>query len=690
MVKRIGFENGIPVYGENAAGYGFVCKNSAMPVRTVELSELFLQDGAVCVCPADRGQFAGYHHNATDYDLGGMILRIDLEPGACRIEVECTGGEEDMLLSVSGNHPDKIRDFAFWDAAELVPNKSRARWEGNVWTFDYVHGRPFIEIEAEPLHPGQSVGIRRVTVTPMEQRQAEKGREKPTIFILGDSTAKSYVFEEAPMSAWGQCFYKMIDSEKARVVNYSNGGRSLKTMHVEGRFNDLLLSGKPGDFVLLQSGHNDERSRNEGADPDGEKIRFGGGSTEEMYYRFLTEMFLPAIRARGMRPVLVTPVTRIDGGCGDDTVFRNSFTNRRFPDVMRRAAQNTGTPLLDLNSKSVEYFNEIGAFAARAVVMAMEAGETPGKTNSGSYANGNPMNHPDGTHYKEALSKQYCRMAAEEIGRLRKECLNAQGESGCLQKDGSASETIAELYELLFPQVKEALQKQDFSDVFPEVCADTKTGSGAYYRNQIEKMVQLGIFQKNTRGCFRPDDPCTVGEFSEGIRRLWRLPVCAADGVTDAADDGTDAADSGMGTARTPITRKTAACILYDAYMRRFGDGEANKPPYMTDYNGISISPNDPNYDANIPIGETIYYPLVPVERICDLDELSEEERHKIQTVYRLGIMRSEAGIERGTLKNGTLFEPETVMSRAKAAKLLYFCFVLDKDVKVENHRVDR
>lgn len=601
-----------------------------------------------------------------------------------------------MLVSVSGNHPDKIRDYVYWDAAELVENHSRAWWEGNVWKFDFVHGNPFVEIEIEPLKPGVMVGVRRVQVikipmTPISVASNPKTSVfsekvcKPTIYILGDSTAKSYVFEEAPMSAWGQCFYRMVDETKARVINYSNGGRSLKTMHIEGRFNDMLLQGRPGDYVLLQSGHNDERDRNDGVDPDGEKIRFGGGSTEEMYYRFLTEMFVPAIRARGMIPVLVTPVTRIDGGCSDTAVFQNSFTNRRFPDMMKRAAQDTKTPLLDLNGKSVEYFNQIGGIAAKAVVLAVEAGETLGKTNSGSYANGNPCSHPDGTHYKEALSKQYCRMVTEEIYRLCKEgrMLGTTAEkmpetkvSNTRMQEVSVAD-MERLYDLLAPKVKEALEKQDFGEVFPEVCADTETGPGAYYRNQIEKLVQLGIFQKDEKGCFHPEQDYTVAEFVDSIRRLWRLP----------AEFGAEYGES-IDTVWW-LTRKTAACILYDAYLLRFGAGEKNKPPYMTDYNGISISPEDPNYDANIPIGETIYYPLVPVERLRDLDGLNAEELHKIQTVYRLGIMRSEQGIGRGLLQNGDLFEPDVVITRGKAAKLLYFCFVLDKDVKIENHRVD-
>ena len=48
----------------------------------------------------------------------------------------------------------------------------------------------------------------------------------------------------------------------------------------------------------------------------------------------------------------------------------------------------------------------------------VEAGETPGKTNDGSYANGHPSNKVDGTHFKEAMAKQYARMVVTEFARL--------------------------------------------------------------------------------------------------------------------------------------------------------------------------------------------------------------------------------------------------------------------------------
>jgi len=649
---KLTFEQGVVSYEESSEGWGFVACNHAIPVRKVEREKLYAKDGAVWVVEQDADRLAGHYPGATHYNLGGIMLRVDVEPGTHHIEVECAGSREDMLVSVNGMNPDAIQNIVYWDAAELVPNRNRAVWEGQRWSFSLVHASPSIVVEVEPLKAGVPVGIYSVSISNIEiSENGQKEKDRPTIFILGDSTAQSFVFEETPMNSWGQCFYRMVDPEKANVVNYSRGGRSLKVMYTEGRFNDLLLAGRPGDYLLLQSGHNDERDRNDGKDPDGEWSRFGRGNTEEMFEQYLKEVFLPAVRLRGMIPILVTPTSRIPGDCADDTVFENSFTNRKFPDVMCKVSQETNTPLLHLTKKSVIHFNEIGAIAARSIVMTMEPGESPGKTNSGSYANGNPLNHPDGTHYKEALSRQYCRMLTEEIYRLRQE---------------QSDESVNKLYDMLTDAVKDALKRNDFGKVFPEVCADTVSGENAYYRNQIEKMVQLQVFHKDVSGCFRPKETCTAEEFVKGIRLLWNLPENCGERYT-----------------HKPLTRENAACILYEAYVEHFGENVLL--PYMTDYNGISITPSDPGYDANIPIGATVYYPLVPVERLEDLDEIEPDAREKVCEIYRLGIMRSEEGIRRGSLENGKRFCSKELVSREKAAKILYFCFVLDKPVKIEN-----
>ena len=662
------FDGEIPLYGRGGKTYGFIGGDETFPRRRVSVEKLFLQENMVCAAEEEEQRFRAYHPGATDYDRGGMIFRVSLPKGAFDFEVECAGGKESVSVSIAGMNPERIAQGGFWDAGRLVPVRHAASWNGNIWRFSYVNGASYVDISLEPLEPGRVIGLKGVYIR--EHVSADSGSKTgcgsagecvPSIYILGDSTAKSYVFEEAPMSGWGQLFFRMVSPGRARVVNYSNGGRSLRVMHQEGRLNDLLLSGREGDFVLLQSGHNDERDRNDGLDPDGESARFGRGSTEEMYYGLLTEHFLPAIRSVGMVPVLVTPVTRINAGCPDDAVFRDSFQKRRFPEVMRRAAADTGTLLLDLNKKSVEHFNQIGAPAARAMVMSLEPGETPGKTNGGSYANGNPGNHADGTHYKECLSRQYCRMAAEELVRTAEE--------------GNA--VAVRLRELLGSEVLQAVNTGDYSGVFPEVCRDTVSGRGAFYRDQIEKMVQLGVMEKDAEGNFHPLEPCSREEFTEGIRKIWRLPE---DFVRDAAE--AVRADR----EEAPFTRLDAAQILYDAYAARFGMEEGDKPPYMTDYNGRNIDPSDPDYDVNLSSGETVYYPLTPFERVEDLEGLSEERLRKLEAVYRLGLMRCEGGIRRGSLENGTFFRPGSRVTREKAAKYLYFCFVLGQDIITEDH----
>ena len=53
--------------------------------------------------------------------------------------------------------------------------------------------------------------------------------------------------------------------------------------------------------------------------------------------------------------------------------------------------------------------------------MSIEAGETPAKSNSGSYANGHPQLKIDGTHMKEALTKQYARFIVTDLAKLEKD-----------------------------------------------------------------------------------------------------------------------------------------------------------------------------------------------------------------------------------------------------------------------------
>ena len=650
----VGTINGkAPLYNRDR-GWGFVSETTAMPARKVDVNGIEVKKEGYKVVEnsvakfniTDKdGKLLDYT-KATDYNYGGMVFRVNVPRGGYNIQVETARGKDDALVSVSATQTSRIENTKQWDAAGLVKNKHLAKWNGNVWSFDYCTGRSFIDIEVEPKSAGNPVVLKSIKITPIPVREQE---DKPTVYLLGDSTLKSYLFEEAPMSGWGQVFDRLFDTSKINIVNYSMGGRSLKTMYQEGRLNDVLMTGHKGDFVLVQSGHNDEKNGKDKGVVSDPTARFGTGSTEEMYRNYLEYCYLSAIEVRGMIPILVTPMTRAETGVTKWHIYSDSFVSKdkHFTKVMRDTAKDNNVPLVDLNEDSVNYLNELGVQGTTAVVMSIEAGETPAKSNSGSYANGHPQLKIDGTHMKEALTKQYARFIVTDLAKL--------------EKDYSYLKPLTDAYT---SDVKDAIATGNWDKVYPEVAKDCLTGDNAYYRNQIEKMLQLGVMSKDSDGNFNPGNIMTVKEYISALTKIYKIDESAFKNYTDGN-----------------LTREVMAAINLDAYNMKF----KSKPKYMTDYNGNNITPDDPNYDPNLVGTEAQYYPLVGYNAIKDRMSISLKFADKVKEAYNLGLIRSEVGIERGKVQNGYYIEPQKEVTRAKAAKSLYFMYVLGSDIHTEN-----
>jgi pectin methylesterase-like acyl-CoA thioesterase/lysophospholipase L1-like esterase len=619
-----------PLY-DAARVHGFVDRTLAVPARPVHTAGI----------QAGGAGFTISEPAFEDDNHFGMAYRIKAPPGAWAIRVRTTSGAADTIVSISGMESARLLKPGAWDAAGLLPNRTPMLADGREWRFRYVNGREFIDIEVEPKKTGVAVGIEAIELTPIAVQPRPAGA-LPTLFTLGDSTLKSYTFDEAPMSGWGQVIDQLFDPKKVRVVNYAQGGRSFRNAYAEGRLNDLLLAGYPGDVVMIQFGHNDES--------EDETKRFGRGATEEMYAAMLKDVYLPAIRARGMIPVLVTPMSRVNGNQKAGEPYVDSFKKRRFPALMKKIGAELGISVVDLNARSIEYYNETGIPAITAMVMSIEAGETPGKTNDGSYANGHPANKIDGTHFKETLAKQYARMVVTELARL--------GQQG--------DRVAATLAGYLRSDVRAAIAATDWSAIHPEIAGDIRSGDNAYYRNQIEKLLQLGVLRKDARGNFNPQAVMQTREFIAALKRLLQLPSGALAGYADG-----------------PLSREVMGAILDDAYHLRF----AEKPAYMTDYNGKSVLPGAPGYDPNLDSGArgAMYYPLVHWAGLLDTAAIAPAYAGKLRDAYELGLIRSEKGIARGSMVNGRELEPKAAVTRAKAAKALYFMWVLGQPVKVEN-----
>lgn len=655
-------------------GYGFVAKTNAMPPRFVDINRITVTPTGFTVTEDGNGSHV-YNTSTNQFSYGGMVFRIDVDSaGAYGIKVTTVGGSRtDTYIAPSGMQSSRIASTGAWDSAGLVSRNTSAVWTDNVWQYDYVTGQKYIEIEIEPnamptAASPKTVGIASIEITKIPTNPSQPG-EKPTAYILGDSGMKSYTFGEVSMSGWAQLLYQMFDSTKINVINYSMGGRSFKTMYDEGRFNDVLMTAKEGDFVFVHSAGNDER-------PDSED-RFGRGSTSITYPKWLNDIYIPALRARGLIPVLLTAMPRTKYGV-PSTTGPNGF-NPDSPGFLRAAAEaNPDVELVELYANIKEYMIEYGAAQIISLYMSIEAGECAGSGNTGSYANGHPGGL-DGSHFKESLGKVACKIVAEQIYR--------QG----ITESNNATENMQRLAATLTDQVKSACDIgteaawQQY--VFPEwandvsLLRDTDTsamtggiptsGTPYYYRNQIEKMLQLGAMKKDRNGNFRPLEAINTNDFISSICTVWAL----------------DTKDFEKYYSSGNLTREVMAAIVFDAYSFRFGknsDGSWKKPDYMTKFNSSTVSPDDPTYDPNLTGAEAQYYPLVGWGNLTDKTEISLEYANAFYEVYNLGLIRSEEDIARGSMKNGVTLQPKGTVSRAKAAKTLYFLWTIGQD-KINN-----
>ena len=82
--------------------------------------------------------------------------------------------------------------------------------------------------------------------------------KKVTIFLIGDSTMADKPLDENPERGWGQLFTNYITDE-VEIQNHAVNGRSTKSFLKEKRWDTVMNRLKPGDYVMIQFGHNDQK-----------------------------------------------------------------------------------------------------------------------------------------------------------------------------------------------------------------------------------------------------------------------------------------------------------------------------------------------------------------------------------------------------------------------------------------------
>lgn len=89
-----------------------------------------------------------------------------------------------------------------------------------------------------------------------------------TVFIAGDSTDTDQRFE--PWCSWGQMFTRFFVPRRVVVANYAEDGESANSFIWENRLKKVMSVIRPGDYLLIEFGHNDQHERGKNAGPENE------------------------------------------------------------------------------------------------------------------------------------------------------------------------------------------------------------------------------------------------------------------------------------------------------------------------------------------------------------------------------------------------------------------------------------
>ncbi|MEU3741811.1 rhamnogalacturonan acetylesterase [Streptomyces sp. NPDC032198] len=210
--------------------------------------------------------------------------------------------------------------------------------------------------------PAHGVGRRRAVAAlaslPLAAAAAPAAFARPagsapagTLYIAGDSTAARKYADAAPETGWGMALPFFLHDRHLKVANHAMNGRSSKSFADEGRLAVILEAIGPGDLLLVQFAHNDEKS----ADP----TRY----TEpwSTYQDYLMR-YVDGARSRGARPVLATAVERRKFDAGGTALP----THGEYPAAMRALAAAEGVPLLDVQAQSLALWQKLGVEETKA------------------------------------------------------------------------------------------------------------------------------------------------------------------------------------------------------------------------------------------------------------------------------------------------------------------------------------
>ena len=236
-----------------------------------------------------------------------------------------------------------------------------------------------------------------------------------TIFIIGDSTAAQKDLSKGKLErGWGMALQAYFD-DNIRVDNHAVNGRSSLSFINEGRWDKVLEQLKPGDYVIIQFGHNDEK-------PQADRHTDPGSTFDYNLAKYVRET-----REHGGIPVLMNPVVRrnftvVAPKNDDDERLRNTTyadgagitegdslidTHGLYRVAPRDVARRMNCHFVDANQITHQLEQSLGREGSKRLHMWYLPGTEPTE----------PKGKQDNTHYNIYGAHQVARLLADALCR---------------------------------------------------------------------------------------------------------------------------------------------------------------------------------------------------------------------------------------------------------------------------------
>lgn len=209
-----------------------------------------------------------------------------------------------------------------------------------------------------------------------------------TLWLCGNSTVVDQDYE--PWASWGQMLPRWFDSTVS-VANYAESGETASTFIAAGRLKKILSLIRPGDYIFVEFGHNDQ------------KQHFAGAGA---YYNFSTclKTFVDEARSRKAIPVFVTPTQRRSFGKNG----KIQETHGDYPDAMRLVARRENVPLVELHDMTRSFYEAMGEELSTRAFVHYPANTFPGQTSTLA----------DNTHFNPYGAYEISKMMVEGMKQL--------------------------------------------------------------------------------------------------------------------------------------------------------------------------------------------------------------------------------------------------------------------------------